>query len=235
MKNFNKVKSLLILSILIFFYNCNSENNINEETTVEDIITISILNNQDVTFTSMKVSAELTYESESEIIERGIVWSLDFNPTISDSKIVENSNSFTSSITNLHVGKTYYYRAFVSNDNGTTYSEEKSFETSSFGGTSWEIATSYGTSFAIHSKVDFHQDNTTKYDELDLPMQCPGCFITFGSWSIEGNVLTYIWEGTNPDLSNATYVYTGTISGMTIQGTYKHVTSGVDNWSATIL
>lgn len=63
-------------------------------------------------------------------------------------------------------------------------------------------------------------DHSTLFDELDLPNQCPGCFITVGTWFTNENTLTYIWEGS--DLATSTYVYTGTIVGMTITGDYIH-------------
>ena len=85
----------------------------------------------------------------------------------------------------------------------------------------WEFKTFYSpNNNLIVSKIDFYSNGTTKFDETDLYLQCPGCFITYGTWSLNGNVLTYIWEGNNPN--NSTYVYSGTLSGNTMNGTFTH-------------
>ncbi len=59
--------------------------------------------------------------------ERGFVYGIVHNPTIDDSKITASGSGtgdFTATASQLHEGKTYYIRAFVTNKKGTVYGEE---------------------------------------------------------------------------------------------------------------
>jgi len=76
----------------------------------------------------------------------------------------------------------------------------------------------------------YFKRNITKFDEMDLTGQCPGCFITFGTWAIDGNNLTYTWEGSEPTTS--TYVYSGVVDEMSITGTYTHTSESNGTWGA---
>ena len=73
----------------------------------------------------------VTFDGWSEITARGVCWSTSPNPTINDSKTTDGSGigSFTSNITGLADGTTYYVRAYATNSKGTAYGEEKSFTT----------------------------------------------------------------------------------------------------------
>ncbi|WGH74954.1 hypothetical protein P8625_12840 [Tenacibaculum tangerinum] len=216
--------TIFFLFITILFSSCNDEENLSKE-----LVKVSILNNKEVTFTSMEIDVTITYQSENEIIERGIAWSTTPNPTIDNNTLTETANTFTSFITDLTVNTAYFFRAYITNSNGTVYSEEKSFKTLSFDNTRWKITTVYPDSndYEIVSQVDFFEDGTTKFDELGTP----GVYITYGSWSLNGNNLTYIWEG--EDANSSTQVYTGVISDLRIQGTYTHIHRSDGPWSAT--
>ena len=67
------------------------------------------------------------------ILERGICWSTNTNPTTSGNKTSDGTGTgaFTSSLTGLLVSTTYYLRAYATNSNGTTYGNEVSFTTTS--------------------------------------------------------------------------------------------------------
>ena len=63
------------------------------------------------------------------VTERGVVWSTAESPTINDSKTTdgEGSGAFTSQLSGLSPGTTYYLRAYATNEAGTSYGEERSF------------------------------------------------------------------------------------------------------------
>ncbi len=64
------------------------------------------------------------------ITARGIVWSTTSNPTIALSTKTTDGNGlgvFSSSLTNLIFGATYYVRAYATNSAGTTYGNEVTF------------------------------------------------------------------------------------------------------------
>jgi Protein of unknown function (DUF1566) len=66
------------------------------------------------------------------ITTRGVVWDTLTNPTIAlATKTVNGSGngSFTSNLTGLFAGKTYYVRAYATNTNGTTYGNQLNFVT----------------------------------------------------------------------------------------------------------
>lgn len=76
-------------------------------------------------------SAVLLEDWNSKITERGFCYSLNNNPTIADSKIIEdNTDIFTSIISSLSVNQTYYFRAYAINRGGISYGETLRLTTS---------------------------------------------------------------------------------------------------------
>ena len=73
----------------------------------------------------------VTDDGQSFVSARGVCWATHENPTIEDSKTVDGSGlgEFTSTLTDLEVGVTYYVRAYATNDTGTVYGEQFSFTT----------------------------------------------------------------------------------------------------------
>lgn len=207
-----------------------TENETENEATI--LVTSETTNsNAEITFTTLKIKGQITTSDDSAVVSRGICWNTSPNPTIGNNTKQESGNTFTSTINNLTANTTYYFRIYAINNAGQTlYSEEQSFNTLSLNNTSWKLTTEYQNNFEIVAKVDFHNNNTTTFDEMDLPGQCPGCFITNGTWTLNGNNVTYIWQGS--DAGNSTYVYHGVLSGMTMSGTYDHQTEPDGNWSA---
>jgi hypothetical protein len=68
----------------------------------------------------------VTADGGKPVTERGICWGLNHNPTTAD---LHNSNgtglgSFAVPLTDLQPGKTYYYRAYATNEMGTAYGLE---------------------------------------------------------------------------------------------------------------
>ena len=65
------------------------------------------------------------------IIAKGICWSTTSNPTITSNKTNDGSGSlsFTSQLSGLQEGTTYYVRAYATNAKGTSYGNEVSFTT----------------------------------------------------------------------------------------------------------
>ena len=74
---------------------------------------------------------DITFEGVSAVIERGVVWSTEDNPTISGSKTSDGSGtgSFTSTLSNLQPDTEYFVRAYATNEAGTAYGNIRSFKT----------------------------------------------------------------------------------------------------------
>ncbi len=81
--------------------------------------------------TSAKVSGNITNAGGGTVTRRGICWSTTPNPTVNNSKTTEGTGAgeFTSTLTNLLAGTTYYAKAYGENSRGISYGTEISFTT----------------------------------------------------------------------------------------------------------
>ena len=77
-------------------------------------------------YNSISVSGEVTYGGLSDVTARGVCWSLESTPTISDNVISLGSGlgEFSGTMNNLSENTSYYIRAFATNSYGTAYGEE---------------------------------------------------------------------------------------------------------------
>lgn len=94
-----------------------------------------------ITDVSAVVGGNVTSDGGASVTERGVVYSTNPEPTISNLNNFirpcgSGTGEFTYTITNLQANTTYYLRAYARNDKGTAYGEEISFttKTSSSGG-----------------------------------------------------------------------------------------------------
>jgi parallel beta-helix repeat protein len=84
-----------------------------------------------VTATTATSGGSTTWDGGAAITARGVCWSFVPNPTVSGSHTGDGTGmgSFTSGITGLMAGFTYYVRAYATNSVGTGYGNEISFTT----------------------------------------------------------------------------------------------------------
>jgi Protein of unknown function (DUF1566) len=82
-----------------------------------------------ITSTTAVSGGNITTDNGGSVTARGVCWSTSQNPTINDSKSTDGTGTgiFTSSITGLTLGNTYYARAYATNSEGTAYGNEVSF------------------------------------------------------------------------------------------------------------
>lgn len=81
------------------------------------------------------MSGEVVNEGFNATSERGFVWSLkNTNPSVSDNKINVGygKGPYTQNLENLSANTTYYYKAFASNEKGTSYGELKTVKTADY-------------------------------------------------------------------------------------------------------
>lgn len=127
---------------------------------------------------SFNVTGEIMSTGGLAISDYGHCWSTSQNPTISDLKTSLGSRSeggsFSSNVTSLAEGTTYYVRAYAINDKGTSYSEQIAVKTSE--GTTDKWDGSKASSFAGGSGtfVDPYQIETGAQFVLikDYPKKC---------------------------------------------------------------
>jgi hypothetical protein len=105
----------------------------------------------------------------SAVTARGVCWSTTSGPTINDSKTSDGTGigDFTSSLTGLTGGLTYYLRAYATNNYGTAYGTENSFTTATSAYLSSLAVRSGTTAFALtpsFSKTTMSYTASVSYD-----------------------------------------------------------------------
>ena len=96
---------------------------------VPPTVTTSAVSN--ITASSAQCGGSITNNGNSDVLERGLCWSKNPNPTIEDTTLILGSGTgnFNSTITDLEDGATYYVRAYAKNSKNVGYGEEKTFTT----------------------------------------------------------------------------------------------------------
>ena len=129
MKISEVVVAVCIAGLLFAFGGCTKNEEAQLVISVPAVESHSISN---ITATSASGGGNVVKDGGSAVTARGICWSTSQQPKITDSKSVDGvgTGSFTSSITGLNPGTTYYTRAYATNSKGTSYGNQSSFTTS---------------------------------------------------------------------------------------------------------
>jgi len=100
-------------------------------TTKNGSIVISTSEVTEITDTSATCEGIISDDGGLEIIERGICWNKDGQPTIDDSTSISNeiTNFYSCDLRNLNYGTIYYVKAYTKNEIGIYYGDEISFRT----------------------------------------------------------------------------------------------------------
>jgi hypothetical protein len=183
----------------------------------------STQSNANATFNTLKVSGNVD-DLGNDIKARGLVWNTTGDPTIVDAKTTEANNIFTATIDKLIPNTTYFFKVYATTADGVFYSNEIELKTRTLAGTTWDIYFDHGIhesgyNMAWHGDVTFKADGTTIYDEPDYP----GKYYFEGTWSLNGNMLTYDMDASDPNPRN--YVLTAILENETLKGTYTFGTA----------
>lgn len=87
----------------------------------------------DLSFNSVTLNGNVTYDGGDPVEARGFCWSTDGTPDLEDNVIIDPSpgpGAYSSEMTFLQEDTPYYVRAYVTNATGTTYGDQISFTTS---------------------------------------------------------------------------------------------------------
>ena len=85
-----------------------------------------------ITDTTAMCGGDVITDGNAPVITRGVCWNTLQNPKVSDSHTSDGTGtgSFTSILSGLNPGTTYYVRAYATNNKGVAYGEQRSFTTS---------------------------------------------------------------------------------------------------------
>ncbi|MEI7501675.1 MAG: T9SS type A sorting domain-containing protein [Paludibacter sp.] len=152
-----------------------------------------------ITATTATSGGTVSSIGSSAVTARGVCWSTDIHPTASLATRTLDANGigdFSSSLTNLTSGTTYYVKAYATNTTGTTYGPELSFM----------------TSIVV---------NTTK-NSTELPT-CATCDVTVESTGTLNVTNTVVAQDLTLKADNSHSFSASVGTGMTVNGTLRYV------------
>lgn len=106
-------------------------NELSFTTTSVSLPTVLTTSPTSINFTSAVSGGNVTSDGNTTVTSKGVCWSITQNPTISNSFTNDGTGtgSYSSNITNLSPGTTYFVRAYATNSQGTSYGTQFSFVT----------------------------------------------------------------------------------------------------------
>ncbi len=192
----------------VYSYNAagNSPTYSNEVTVTTSLPTLTTTAVTSIITASATSGGTITSDGGAAITTRGVCWSTNANPTVA--LITKTTNgagtgAFTSIITGLTAGTTYYVRAYATNSVGTAYGNQVSFTTlqnttgiyisgpnvTDIDGNSYQSVTNCGLTFTKQNL------NVSKYsDGTPIPqVQDPTAWanLTTGAWCYYNNDPAY--------------------------------------------
>lgn len=119
----------IIISLVVILQACNKE-----EEPVISLPEITTSEPSNITSSSADTGGNITDNGGAEIALRGVVWNTSKSPSLATnlgrSENGSGMGEFTSIITDLSPGITYYVRAYATNSLGTAYGQDVGFTTS---------------------------------------------------------------------------------------------------------
>lgn len=99
--------------------------------TKEEIPSVTTKDVTDISVSGAKSGGDIISDGDEAILVKGVCWSTESMPTTADQQTLDGIGfgPFTSQITDLNPGTTYYLRSYATNKNGTGYGTEISFRT----------------------------------------------------------------------------------------------------------
>ena len=125
--------TFLFTALIFTVFSCSKEEG--GGTSTVTLPTLSTTAISSVTQTTAVSGGVVSSDGNGNVTARGVVWKTSPGATVADNKTTDGtgSGSFTSNITGLNAGTTYYVRAYATNGAGTAYGNEVVFTTAASG------------------------------------------------------------------------------------------------------
>jgi hypothetical protein len=177
------IKRLLLpFIILLMAAGCSKESD--EAAKVPSLSTITVT---EISSTAAVSGGNITSDGGSTITARGICWSTNQNPTLTDNIASDGSTgigNFTCNIFGLTGNSTYYVRAYATNSAGTSYGDQKQFTASAISENATTMQASGVTSGTatlnglvnanyLSTEVYFEYGTTTSYGQEVMASESP--------------------------------------------------------------
>jgi hypothetical protein len=164
-----------------------------------------------VTSTTATGGGTLTSDGGSSITARGVCWSTSQNPTTADAKTLDGTGtgSFTSLITGLLPGTTYYIRSYATNSIGTEYGGIMKFET------------------VFIKIIDWKQTGSTQGSILYNGVTYNYNFVCSQSISLSGDINYIEEQGIYSDVTNKYYPFDFQVGNNSLNWNYYSTNSSI--------
>ena len=189
-----------------------------------DVQTTNVTN---VTSSTATAGGIVVSDGNSTVIERGVCWNKEGEPTVSDYHVSAGSGlgSFTCEITGLEADTRYYVRAYALNNIGISYGAQTNFKTTIDNGGGGGNGGGNGT-YNGHDYVDLGLQSGTLWATCNVGVTTPEGFGDYFAWGetlpkdiYNWNTYQY-WNGSDNTLTkycnNAEYGYNGFTDNLTI-------------------
>jgi uncharacterized protein (TIGR02145 family) len=121
-----KIHQLWLIILFLAAISCGNEN-----FPTPEAATVQTKSVTEITGSTATSGGQIVLMGGNDVSTRGICWGTEENPTLSETFVKDtlNSNDFTSQISGLMGGTTYYVRAYATNNGGIAFGENMSFTT----------------------------------------------------------------------------------------------------------
>ncbi len=146
-----------------------------------ELPTVTTAEVTEVTANSAQCGGEVTADGDSEVTERGICWSTNANPTLTDNHVAAGAGTgtFIAAVSGLQANTTYHVRAYATNEVGTAYGQELEFTTLQGGGS------------GEHEYVDLGLPSGTLWATCNVGANAPEEYGDYFAWGETQTKSTY--------------------------------------------
>ena len=166
---------------------CPSANRTAVTVTVNSKPTITTTTASEILTATASSGGNISSDGGASITARGVCWSTSQNPTTTGNKTTDGTGTgtFTSAITGLSAGTTYYVRAYATNAMGTSYGNQVSVTPYQLG-TFANISKTYGNSSFVLVNPTSASNGTFSYTSSNTDVA-----------TVSGNTVTIVGAGSS--------------------------------------